>query len=136
MKEEITPSTLPRQIVKTGRDLDAEVAERVMGWKHYQSQRGLKLTFFLSPEIYATHYIQSQSLVEVSSGNEENAPRYSESIEAAMQVVEKLGDVTMVKGHGLWFAEFCKADKPTGNGRSVSLPEAICRAALSAVDSQ
>lgn len=82
--------------LKAGRELDVLVAERVMGWKHYQSRRGLRLTFFLSPETYATHYIQSQNLVGVDNGNEENAPRYSTEIVDVYSAVQKMRE----RGYG------------------------------------
>jgi hypothetical protein len=165
MKEEIKPSTESRQIVKTGRELDAAVAERVMGWvwmsRINEGSAWLfppdskdvdtgKTGIFGEPIFTRSYWPYSHGSIVgplttydgVSRKSESYEPHYSESIEAAMQVVEKMREqgwsfaCTLYEGK-LPYASFCKGTVATSrNAEADSLPEAICRAALSAVDSQ
>lgn len=107
-----------------GRELDAAVAERVMGWR----------TSTISPNVW-------HSEAEHNSFHKDKF-RPSGSIEAAMQVVEKMvadgWDVYLMNSddfvEGQWECEF--SGKPNGATYvRKSLPEAICRAALKALES-
>lgn len=123
----------------SGRDLDLAVAERVMGWRLLDRQ-----AMGWNPngrDVWAT-------------GNLEN-PTYqrfmpSESIEAAMLVVEKMRERGWRVGLSCseaaewaqWLTEFIKVERADAGAyknqlylaEAKSLPEAICRAALSAME--
>lgn len=120
----------------SGRDLNFAIAERVLGWKRGQ------------------RYGNGNGEWEVPGRDSRipmywsSTPRFSESIEAAMQVVEKmmeLGFRYVMRGNfennGLHHAAFDHADWADANPLyqsplGKSLPEAICRAALIALDSK
>lgn len=121
----------------SGAELDSAIAERVMQWT-LADRRGMR--WDQGPEVWIT-------------GDEENPTEQdwhpSESIRAAMQVVEKLAEgpwaVTMSSGDERtekeWFVEFIGVSEDgahllTGEGASDKLPEAVCRAALDAVGSK
>lgn len=119
----------------SGRDLDAAVAERVMGW-----QRQPDYNYWMSfpaGESFSLH-----ALIATWSP--------SESIEAAMQVVEKMWQlgwsIEMANGGKLgtlatarivsWYVRFVEDENDLNNwsAEAETLPEAICRAALRAVE--
>jgi len=128
--------------IETDRELDAEIAEKVMGWKHWRGRAGV---FFLSPAVIesnsrARDYIREGIFTEVESGNEENAPHFSSEIAAAMQVVEKMqgeGFVVLMRNVNKWYVEFSpktlNSDQHFGRTQHASLPMAICLAAREAV---
>jgi hypothetical protein len=110
--------------VSENRELDAQVAEQVMGWRNISNA-------------YVINGLGGDDPAQPNRGIQ-RVPRYSESIEAAMEVVEKLGrrvDIQFFPGHiSQWRVMFIN---PTEEGAwAVTLPEAICRAALAAVKDQ
>jgi hypothetical protein len=134
----------------TGPDLDIAIAERVMGLIPCTSlQHDHSAENPLPLPCHGTHEAPD-------SGDQ--TPRYSESIEAAMQVVEKFIDMGgRVSMRGMrfvaegfadeykpgWRVNFYRfqRDAPAGtkfsfDAESESLPEAICLAALDAVGSK
>ena len=140
MKEEIQPSTLSRQIVKTGRDLDAEVA-RLLGWANVEPDCYTPIGKELcgdDPEGTGGFNRTGRKIV----------PRYSERIEAAMQVVERLINApfryrVLTDQGGDHKSVLVEIKRISGDAwiyiarvEAETLPLAICRAALSAVDSQ
>lgn len=113
----------------SGRELDAAVAEGVMGWE------------FISPTRSGNRQYRNADgdMILVGESALISTWKPSESIEAAMQVVEKMRERE-------WFVEI--ANTPTGwfvnfiydvNERidcpavAQLLPEAICKAALTAL---
>lgn len=128
------------------RELDARVAERVMGWKHVRTPE-ISIPHFLSPEVLTTDYMKRQRFIEVESGNEENAPRYSTDIAAALEVVDRLrqrGWTLEMYAHpegfsakGYTFLEGTNAiNRFTGEFICASLSEAICGAALAVIEQE
>lgn len=128
------PEVLTENIL-IGRELDAAVAERVMGW-----QRQPDYNYWMSfpaGESFKLHKLIANW-------------RPSESIEAAMEVVTVLvenvaaGWTVEIRSDDertdkKWFVEFVTGDQAflyTGEGASESLPEAICRAALAATENK
>jgi len=74
-------------------------------------------------------------------GSYDGVPPYATKIEAAMQVVEKMREqgwsfaCTLYEGK-LPYASFCKGTaKSSRNAEADALAEAICRAALAAIES-
>lgn len=140
---------------KPGRELDALVAEKVMGWKIEERY------FYLGPEDGHWTYTLDQDraakdyTVTTNAGKEpwyvpqlcfndptdewndwQRVPEFSSSIGAAWEVVEKLkADGRNFKcSWGQWFlAHFSDAELP--DGQPESMPHAICLAALKAVSS-
>ena len=111
--------------VKPGRELDALVAEKVMGlrfvWRsqltdHYGYNAGV----WTIPTKWGTMDLT------------EEPPRYSTDIAAAWEVVEKMREdgflVALYRSAGAWIA-----DTNPGYGKSDTAPHAICLAALRAV---
>lgn len=117
----------------SGRALDLAVAERVMGFD--------RLTARIDP---MNRDGEPQYYMGYPLGHD-FAPVYSQSIEAAMQVVENMREqgwsITLTddddrSGDHTWFVEFTKHDAKyflTGEAADNELPVAICRAALEAL---
>ena len=107
------------------RELDALVAEKVMGWKSYDRKDGVREWCKPGEKI---------SIVgTVVCLDRDWDP--STSISDAWLVVEKLDwDITLeyVVMHG-WRAVIKRPDLFEGFGQADTAPEAICRAALEAV---
>lgn len=128
----------------SGRELDAAVAERVMGWtvirvpdrpNRFDSIPADRFPVFAMWAEGGTALYESQHDIRSFDF------RPSESIEAAMRAVTKLSEkgcsVTMSSGDTRtdkeWFVEFITGDQRflyTGEAASDCLPEAICLAAL------
>lgn len=117
-----------------GRELDAEVAEKVMGWRRYPIpfNRGQAA---LLPNLAAVE------LVRPGMNLNGFAPAYSTDIAAAWQVVEKMvadGKVVVVKGDGLRDGErnprwtVLVDGQPRTDAHTAAL--AICHAALAALE--
>ena len=129
----------------SGRELDIAIAERVMRWprRDRDDDRDYEDTYFSA-------YNDGGQIVVFRGGSQRSAERWSpaQNIEAAMQVVEAaiplLPDNEVIKNlgfaqvrmyryaNGTWCVAFTKR-----SGKSVtasSLPEAICRAALAAME--
>jgi hypothetical protein len=108
-----------------GTELNRAVAERVMGWS-------------------------SSLQVGIARYENRDPPRYSSSIEAAMRVIDKLrqsGEWCCIEiksdYHYVWWVALTPAEgsgngphKPTVARQDESLPVAICRAALAAIEKQ
>jgi len=91
--------------MEPGRELDALVAEKVMGWTHYREEWGGVVPDSIS--------------------------HYSTDISAAWEVVEKMGPFTQLtadiyNGITVWHCSFSVVDSVD----AVTAPEAICKAAL------
>lgn len=115
------------------RQLDAEVAEKVMGWRRYAEavhptdNRTINGVLYCRPEYPAHNFGGALNVV----------PDYSTDIAAAMAVADKMvekGHVFIIKGDGLRTGDhnprwtiLCD-NTPRIDGHD--LPEAICRAAL------
>jgi hypothetical protein len=108
--------------MKAGRELDALVAEKVIGW---------------------TNLIGSSYDVNFGGrppgGKWDIVPHYSTSIADAWLVVEKLktltadGDIHIECLHGEWSVSTCHEEAWKGWSRADTAPLAICLAALEAV---
>jgi len=122
MRTELTIDTI--LVLPAGRELDALVAERVMGW-HRRKRNGVEVW------VVTTDTFDPPVTYPVECWNP------STSIAAAWEVVEKQDDCLHLKQHGekgMWEAYFChnycEADYL---GEADTAPLAICRAALKAV---
>ena len=121
--------------LKPGRESDALIAEKVMGWK---IRREIVLTYGSNP--LATF----RTLYTVTDGrgidwsptydlDGVDLPRYSTDIGAAWEVVEKVDIVEISKSYragGEWYWSVFVNGNCT---YAKSVPEAICKAALLAV---
>lgn len=126
----------------TPREIDALVAERIMGWVRLEFKGGA--VFFMPPDVAEQMYIRQQSQECVSSGDEDNSPLYSSDITAAWRIVDQMRK----NGYWLklqspfeadntkWNAGFTEHSFTGWNGRpdnqrqADSAPMAICLAAL------
>ena len=122
------------------RELDVEVAEKVMG-----------ITKIFSPSDYKGSedcFVCGEDIAYIPSGKSPRTHmidalairRFSSEIAAAMEVVEKLRAdgwsfaCTLYEGK-LPYASFCKGTaKSSRNAEAGALSEAICRAALAAIE--
>jgi hypothetical protein len=138
--------------MEAGREMDALVAEKVMGWTFCDySMPGTPWEFTDPPE----ERISIGVGLEPGTRRRNRIPNYSTSISAAWEVVEKFRQrqwKIQVIGHewydgGLWECVLLDAlnsergralDRQVHDGKSgwpePSAPLAICRAALKAVD--
>src|SRR5690606_32042031 len=102
----------------TGRDLDAAVAERVMGWKRGDPKYGDMPWYPPGTGRYL-------------GGGRLNLPKFSTDIAAAWEVVEHLAapdeTLTITYAKGTWVVAVGSVEV---SATSESAPEAICRAAL------
>lgn len=112
----------------TDRELNDEIAERVMGWKRVEGVNSA-LGSFMYQEPGVAHLVWPASV-----------PDYSTDISAAMQVVtamiERGYDVDMHTESGGWMVGMSKMEAEqllAGIESDNSLPIAICKCALSAV---
>lgn len=117
----------------TSRELDAQVAEKVMGWK-----RDFRLSKSHSEawRVVAEGDVTGQFIQPLSWSP-------STSIEAAWEVVEKMQDTdrkfqieSSTGCNGKWGAVFSQYHEPFGEawGWAETAPEAICLAALKAIN--
>lgn len=136
-----TPDTLP-----AGRELDAEVAEKVMGWRWIKLKINGVVAIF-SPE-RAADWISHNVCIDVT-GKESDferasdwdradcLPAYSTEPAAMMRVVEVLRErFGVVEMSGIGNQWFCRVRGICEHGdaaRSETLPLAVARAALAAV---
>ena len=111
--------------VKPGRELDALVAEKVMGCKVYVEANG-------NPRCDCPGANATGPRPHASYGLYASLKRYSTDIAAAWEVVEKMREdgflVALYRSAGAWIA-----DTNPGYGKSDTAPHAICLAALRAV---
>ena len=115
----------------SGRELDAAVAERVFDWQRIPDATALAPHAYKRPDGHTVHPY--------------SAPHYSSSIEAAHQVVQKLFSEGYILGmFAVGFDNFywCSITTPKPERKNFdgphcdSLSEAICRAALKAIESK
>jgi len=111
-----------------GRELDALVAEKVMGWSVNRSERGWE-TLGVRPK----RLIGRRGMCRLPG----DAWSPSEDISAAWEVVEKLGAVRIEKFSDGWYAQFGERERDRNfrltAGIADMAPLAICLAALAAV---
>lgn|ERR1051325_1469575 len=140
----------------SGRELDFAIAERVMGSLQNHKSSGWGRGRADASGIYTESHCaycgtlrDDSDLTWWSNSCAESAPRYGESIEAAMRVVERMWEsgwqVEMVNGHKLhthiadnvssWYVRFINNENDMNNwsAEADTPPLAICRAALTAV---
>lgn len=135
--------------LQAGRELDALVAEKVMGWRwhrHGEVRGGWVHYASLLPPESTDHRVPVTSDDALLAKHERDTglcPHYSTSIADAWLVVEKMGQTEM-PGHvgptmlhmlracagGQWEAQFCSDFGYSQTTRAGSAPLAICRAAL------
>lgn len=121
----------------SGRELDIAIAQRVMQWprRDRDDDRDYEDTYFSA-------YNDGGQIVVFRGGSQRSAERWSpaQNIEAAMQVVEKMRErdySIQINGYRRWGVTFVleSVEEPTVRPcGSKSLPEAICRAALAAME--
>jgi len=125
--------------MEVGRELDALVAEKVMGWKYSQvspnterffcREYGQQSGWWLRPEMDTEDGWACAKCSDVP-------PSYSTDIGAAWEVVEKKGGCHLhwLADRQYWNCQFW--GKPTfgGVGTATTAPHAICEAALKAVE--
>jgi hypothetical protein len=125
------------------RELDQEVAEKVLGWKRWEHPD--KILYIVAPtekrDRYGIpcHWKQAHPETPPFCDTRRWVPFFSTRIEDAWQVVEYLGPdregVQFQLNHlhdGRWLASFGVME-PAGDGIGATAPEAICRAALAYV---
>lgn len=143
--EEVEPTKGERAEALTGRDLDAAVAERVMGWTI--APEGNRWRVSATGEYINSWCVDSPNLADLDSDVDDRLygryamPSYSTDIAAAMQVVEKMQErgfrifIRDYEGVITWEVKFASVKGPSYEASGNDLPEAICRAALQAIDS-
>jgi hypothetical protein len=127
----------------SGRELDAAVAERAMAHIAH-ADNGEGFCENCGEEMLEWKQMRYRQQGGIEPVEMRCVPEYSESIEAAMEVVEKMrrdhfrfacNDRCDPKS-GEWWAEFATLEYERGGQASAgTLPEAVCRAALTAVES-
>jgi hypothetical protein len=109
---------------EAGRELDALVAERVFGWTECDPDARPFGAVFEEP-----------GYGRASNGDRRFIPTYSTDIDAAWQVVERVGerccDFTLERAGSAWHADF-----RMGVATATTAPLAICLAALDAFGGQ
>lgn len=126
----------------SGRELDITMAERVMCWPRHDNDDDRDYS-----ETYFSAYNDGGQIVVFHEGSQRKAERWSptQSIEAAMQVVEKMqerGWESRIGTHSFgprWMIEmYHTKDNLTRreSATSDSLPECISRCALAAIGSK
>lgn len=134
-----------------GNALEAEVAEKIMGWHRWFFPAEPDHVYLYEPE--AAPWL-SRFNVERTSAPYTKADtsmhRFSSNMDAAMRVVEKMGatgwQFAAVNARKIgfpasdnvrwWWVEFSNLDCEEFAEESDSLPAAICRAALAAVTAE
>lgn len=117
--------------IKTGRDLDALVAEKVMGWT------GIEMSAYVPYGRDACGNDPSGEGGFYNSGRKV-LPRYSTDIAAAFSVIEKMNTRRILVGIGNseigWQVAFFAQGLKPWRADAPKLPEATCRAALHAME--
>lgn len=109
-----------------GREMDALVAEKVLGWQWQGFEGGYQRLYINDGDYRRYGAIREGGETEYTN----NLHNYSTEMGAAWDVVEKFNNQCMLNNvHGLWECYF------PGNvmGLAETAPLAICRAALLAV---
>lgn len=111
--------------LKAGRELDALVAEKVMGWKRLPGNwRGI---IWADPQYPATGTIRSEEHFEASTD-----PGAAWKVVEAMRAKGWDYEIGSEDTGDSVYCEFSK-DKSEGHVYETTMPEAVCRAALAAV---
>lgn len=125
-----------------GRELDIAIAERVMGYDWWRSKVSGKRCLFPEGRQYPWFIYRATGDEQLTADYDHQVPPYSTSIEAAMEVVEKLRTehwcVTLMNQFSKgpqWYVSFETVEGET-YATCDSLPEAICLAALKAVGAE
>lgn len=109
----------------TGRELDAAVAEKVMGWTNFDLGASV-------------HWRRGTPPDWLNRSQRTDIPPYSSSWAAAGLVVEALRKrgcrMKLVENPDGWFCEFYKDGRAAGYWEAASMPEAVARAALAALE--
>jgi hypothetical protein len=112
----------------SGRELDAAIAERVMGFEEVESYGQV------------VRYHNKERDLEYGGRWSSVVPNYSTEMDAAMQVVEKMREkgfrweASSPRGTGWQICCFPADDAPDGYRKFKAMfPEGVCRAALAAV---
>lgn len=119
--------------MKPGRELDALIAEKVMGWPTFAPQAlGLLNNHLLFGQTKGEQCL----ICARNDDTKECLPHFSTNIAAAWTVVEKLYMLVWREDlDGTWGARSLKyMIEKTGISRSDSAPHAICLAALKVFD--
>ena len=127
--------------MKPGRALDAQVAEKVMGWTWAETNEGLEGLF--PPQEFAIHGFKP-ILIFNDLGHLHGMPEYSTDITPAWEVAEKFDNMTLRKmreadgnvRHSVYMWLENIINNPMIMYKADTLPEAICKAALLAKDAQ
>jgi hypothetical protein len=135
----------------SGRELELEVAKRLFDfrWFHCEANE-VERNQFLSPGTAEVWRELGWVLTEIDGMQDDqfndDTPKFSRSIEAAMRVVEKMreqgwnvcltddSDVEGMAWH-VGFDNFKEGKVRVAEGDAMTLSEAICRAALAAIES-
>jgi hypothetical protein len=123
----------------SGRELDVAVAERAMAHMAH-ADNGEGFCENCGEEMLEWKQMRYRQQGGIEPVETRCVPEYSESIAAAMQVVERMRERDLMPrlwAAQLWNVEFWQVDLDVceGSHSSELLPEAICRAALAAVES-
>ena len=124
--------------MKPGRELDAIVAEKVMGWEKFLIDQSAP---YYSDEDKKRGYFWMIGTVSVGCTNNDGSPkcpRYSTNIAAAWEVVEKLRGVWDIRSMSTtWVVRLSiqvgTSDKRVG-AEAETVQHAICLAALKAME--
>lgn len=128
--------------MNAGRQLDALIAEKVMGWKWADAKYyGWKQFSNYPPEIES---VSTTKLLVPPDGPDRLIPGYSTEIAAAWEVVEKVRALPEAQGWGVMvgalpsgtfqcWLKYRDCENTDINERAATAPLAICLAALKAV---
>lgn len=133
--------------MKPGRELDALVAEKVMGWKRRQCSVFTDIQWLMSLDTDGQDVLGVTYRSDAAPIYWQGLPDYSTSIAAAWEVVEKVTEHFAARKHrtaefgchqfGRWWKAYwtqvVDTCPPEWHARCDSLPEAICKASLLAV---
>lgn len=136
----------------TDRELDAEVAEKIMRWTWWNFMGGES---FLVPDYIADHFANHPA-IGWRAGKLESVvlfadlfpmdyghvklPRFATEIGSAMEVVEKMRQcgfgILICDAAGGWDVEMDKDELTVADVTAETLPKAICLAALAAKEKE
>lgn len=126
--------------MKPGRELDALIAEKVMGYKVFRW--GDSDSLFVAPNKAAFDYACNGDTLTCYVDSERGfcftMSNYSTKIEDAWQVIEHLitnssWEFYLTHQYNGWNCLFESPDKPIASGSADTAPHAICLAALEVV---
>jgi hypothetical protein len=132
-------TSLNEQVAKQGREMDALVAERVMGWR-WLKVIGCRNPIFMPPEQlaeYLPEYVK-KNVLSYDGNPPSRLPHYSTDITAAFHVIEHLRQQSMMlsvswgNDGGWWCVIYPETGSPVEGDYAETAAEAICLAALRA----